>query len=211
MIITKLERQKRNSTRISVYLDDEFAFGVNDEAVYRFGLHKGMKLDETRRAEIEQYDQRVQAKRVAERYIGARMRSEREVRQRLRQKEFSEDVIDETLESFRRVRLIDDRAFAEAWVRDRLLLRPRAPSLLRAELRRKGIASEIIEDVLSARFDEGDVESLAFDMAAQYRRAHPSLAPDALKRRLAGYLQRKGFSAGVAYRAVEDREDREDR
>ncbi|MBN1448926.1 MAG: RecX family transcriptional regulator, partial [Bacteroidetes bacterium] len=168
MVITKIERQKKNRHRVSVYLDGDFAFGLNDEAVYRFGLHKGMELDDARRAEIERYDQGVQAKRVAERYIGMRMRSEREVRQRLREKEFPEEVIEETVEVFRRVRLIDDRSFAEAWVRDRLLLRPRAPALLRAELRRKGVAADIIEEVLAAQFDEGDVDALASEMAAQY-------------------------------------------
>ena len=100
MKITLLQRQKKNRHRVSVYLDGEFAFGLNDESVFRFGLRKGMELDAERQREIELYDQRVQAKRIAERYVAARMRSVQEVRKRLREKEIPDDVIEETVERF---------------------------------------------------------------------------------------------------------------
>lgn len=203
MKITLLERQKKNRHRVSVYLDGEFAFGLNDEAVFKFGLRKGMELDHQRRHEIELFDQRVQARRIAERYVGARMRSVKEVRQRLREKEIPEDVIDETVETFLRVRLLDDRAFAEAWIRDRLRLRPRAASLLRRELRQKGVQQEIIDEVLDHMIPEGDEEHIAQGLAEQYVRSHPSLEAPVLKRRLAGYLQRKGFAVSIVIRVVD--------
>ncbi|PLX32893.1 MAG: RecX family transcriptional regulator, partial [Ignavibacteria bacterium] len=203
MKITLLQRQKKNRHRVSVYLDGEFAFGLNDECVFKFGLHKGMELDAERQREIELYDQRVQAKRIAERYVGARMRSVQEVRKRLREKEISDDVIEETVETFLRVRLLDDTAFAEAWVRDRLRLRPRAASLLRRELRGKGVKQEIINDVLSRMIPEEDEEAIARKLAEQYVRSHPSLERLVLKRRLSGYLQRKGFAVSIVIRVVD--------
>ncbi len=203
MKITLLQRQKKNRHRVSVYLDGEFAFGLNDECVFKFGLHKGMELDAERQREIELYDQRVQAKRIAERYVGARMRSVQEVRKRLREKEISDDVIEETVETFLRVRLLDDTAFAEAWVRDRLRLRPRAASLLRRELRGKGVKQEIINDVLSRMIPEEDEEDIARKLAEQYVRSHPSLERLVLKRRLSGYLQRKGFAVSIVIRVVD--------
>jgi regulatory protein len=202
MNISRLQRQKKSRHRVSVYLDGEFAFGVNEEAVYRFGLHKGMEMDDVLQREIELYDQRIQAKRIAERFIAARMRSVMEVRKRLREKEVSEEVIDETVETFQRVRLLDDTAFAEVWVRDRLLLRPRAASLLRRELRGKGVAQDIIDAVLQQQFSEGDEEDIAHRLAEHYVRTHPHLENLVLKRRLAGFLQRKGFTASTTYSAV---------
>ena len=202
MIITRLERQKKRRHRVSVYLDGDFAFGCNDEAVYRFGLHKGMELDEAKRREVEEYDQRVQAKLAAERLIGTRMRSASELRQRLREKEYTPEIIEETIATFTRVGLIDDRAFAEAFVRDRLRLRPRAASMLRRELRQRGVAQEIIDAVLDAQFEEGDEDTLARTMAEAYVRAHDRLEKEVLKRRLAGYLQRKGFSGSLVYQTI---------
>jgi regulatory protein len=209
MVITRLERQKKRRHRVSVYLDGDFAFGCSDEVVYRFGLHKGMEVDDARRREIEDYDNRVQAKLAAERLVGTRMRSEKELRQRLKEKEYPPDIIDETIATFTRIGLIDDRAFAEAFVRDRMRMRPRAAALLRRELRQRGIAAEIIDAVLVAHFEEESEEELARRMAESYLRAHPRLEPLVLKRRLAGYLQRKGFGAGLAYRVVQGLLDRE--
>jgi len=204
MVITRLERQKKRRHRVSVYLDGDFAFGCNEEVIFRFGLHKGMELDDAKRREVEDYDNRVQAKLAAERLVGARMRSEQELRRRLKDKEYPEDIIDETIATFTRVGLIDDRAFAEAFVRDRLRLRPRAASLLRRELRQRGIAKDIIDDVLAAQFEEHDENELARGMAEAYLRSHPRLERLVLKRRLAGFLQRKGFPAGMVYQIVND-------
>jgi regulatory protein len=202
MTITSIQRQKKNRHRVSVYLDGEFAFGVNDDAVYRFGLHKGMILDEERRAEIERYDNLVQAKLAAERLLGVRMRSERELRQRLLQKGFPAEAVDETIAVFLRVHLLDDAEFARLWVRDRLRLRPRSSAFLRRELRLKGVRDDIITQVLSEAFEEKEDIDVARELAAAYRRKHPGLDADVLKRRLAGFLQRKGYSASVVYDVV---------
>lgn len=202
MTITSIQRQKKNRHRVSVYLDGEFAFGVNDDAVYRFGLHKGMILDEERRAEIERYDNLVQAKLAAERLLGVRMRSEREVRQRLLQKGFPPEAVDETINVFLRVHLLDDAEFARLWVRDRLRLRPRSSAFLRRELRTKGVRDDIITQVLSEAFEEKEDIDVARELAAAYRRKHPGLDADVLRRRLAGFLQRKGYSASVVYDVV---------
>lgn len=204
MKITGLERQKKNRHRVSVYLDGDFAFGVNEETVFRFGLHKGMELDEAVRADITREDQLVQAKLAAERLLAARMRSEQELRQRLRQKEFSPEVIDATIATFLRVHLLDDAEFARLWVRDRLRLRPRAASALRRELRAKGVREDIVTMVLHEAFEERQDIDVARDLAAAYRRKHPGISGDMLKRRLAGFLQRKGYSASVVYDVINE-------
>ncbi|MBR9975773.1 MAG: RecX family transcriptional regulator [Bacteroidetes bacterium] len=202
MTITSIQRQKKNRHRVSVYLDGEFAFGINDEAVYRFGLHKGMVLEDDRRAEIERYDNLVQSKLVAERLLGVRMRSERELRQRLLQKGFPPEAVDETIAVFLRVNLLDDAEFARLWVRDRLRLRPRSSSFLRRELRSKGVKDDIITQVLADAFEHKEDIDVARELAASYCRKHPSLEADVLKRRLVGFLQRKGYSASVVYDVV---------
>ncbi|MCB2203117.1 RecX family transcriptional regulator [bacterium] len=199
MLITRLERQKKRRHRVSVFLDGDFAFGCSEDTAFRFGMHKGMEIDEEKRQEIEDYDNRVQAKLAAERLIGTRMRSERELRRRLKEKEFPEEIIDETVSTFTRVGLLNDREFAEAFVRDRLLLRPRASSVLRRELRGHGIDGEIVDSVLAAHFNAETENELARDMADSYIRSHSSLDTPVLKRRLAGYLQRKGFRPSLVY------------
>jgi regulatory protein len=198
-IITSIERQKKNRHRVSVYLDGEFAFGLNDDAVFRFGLRKGMELGEELRAEIERFDNLVQAKLAAERLIAVRPRSEKELRQRLAIRGFPPDAIDEVVTTFLRVQLLNDLEFARSWVRDRLRLRPRAASALRRELRGKGIHDDIITRVLAEAFEEKEDLDVARQLAAAWCGKRSSLERDVLRRRLAGYLQRKGYSASVVY------------
>ncbi|MBR9979363.1 MAG: RecX family transcriptional regulator [Bacteroidetes bacterium] len=204
MIITSIERQKKNRRRVSLFLDGAFAFGVNEDVVYRYGLCKGMELGEPLRREIEEYDNRVQAKIVAERLIATRMRSEQEIREHLVLKGFPEEIADETINDFRRVRLLDDGEFARAWIRDRLRLRPRAAAMLRVELRRKGVADMLIDQALGELFADKDEAEIARELADSYCRKHPGLDGIVLKRRLASFLQRKGFSASVVYPVIEN-------
>ncbi|MBE0642637.1 MAG: RecX family transcriptional regulator [Bacteroidetes bacterium] len=204
MTITSIERQKKNRRRVSVFLDGEFAFGLNDDVVFRFGLHKGMTLDDALRRDIERFDNLVQAKLAAERLIALRMRSERELRQRLRQREFSEEAIEETIATFKRVNLLNDAEFARLWVRDRLALRPRSASMLRRELRGKGVHDDIIAEVLAEAFEDREEIDVARALAESYRRKHTTTTGDVLKRRLAGFLQRKGYSGAIVYEIVRE-------
>ncbi len=202
MIITSIERQKKNRRRVSIFLDGEFAFGMNEDAVFRFGLRKGMELDAALRAEIERYDAEVQAKLTAERFLATRMRSEKEVRGRLKRDAIPEDVIDQTIAAFRRVQLLDDAEFARVWVKDRLRLRPRSAAMLRRELRAKGVKDDVIALVLGEAFEVKEEADVARELAESYRRKHPGLEPEVLMRRLAGFLQRKGYSPALVYDVV---------
>ncbi len=200
--ITSLERQKRRRRRISVFLDGAFAFGVNEEAVLRFALHKGTDLSDELRRDIEEYDLRIQSKLFAERHIAARMRSELEIRQYLRRKDIPDAIIEETIDDFRRVRLLDDEEFARAWVRDRMRLKPKSTQLLRRELLAKGIAADIVEAVLTE--SEQDDPALAVELARIWVRRHRNPDMESARRRLAGYLQRRGFPASAAFTAVRE-------
>jgi regulatory protein len=94
--------------------------------------------------------------------------------------------------------LVDDAAFAEAWVENRRAFRPRGVAGLRAELRRKGVGTEQI-DLALAGYDE---------MAA----AHAALQPvirrwkidtwEEFRRRASGHLARRGFTFDTVSRVV---------
>jgi regulatory protein len=200
-IISDLKRQKRNRRRVSVFLNGEFLFGLNEDTVFRFGLHTGMQLDTRLQAEILRYDQLRQAKLLAERRIASRLRSELELRRYLQEKEIDAAVIDEALGDFRRLGLVDDGEYARAWIRDRMRLKPKSAAFLRKELKLKGIPEQHIENALA----ESDVDdsAVALQLAEAWMRRHTTLDAASARRRLAGFLQRRGFSASVAMRATD--------
>jgi regulatory protein len=201
--ITRLERQKRRRGRVSVFIDGEFSFGVNEESALRFGLCPGLEMDDSLTEALKSYDLFVQGKLLAERYLAARMRSEYEVRRYLSRKDIPDDVIEETISTFRRVRLLNDEEYARAFVRDRLRLKPKATSMLRRELHARGISRDIVDTVLEEEKPED--ASLVHELATQWLSRHRTPDNQTARRRLAGFLQRRGFSTSVIYDVLNEK------
>ena len=203
-VITSLERQKRDKRRVSVFLDGEFAFGVVDDIVYRFGLKEGLALDAETRERIAAANAVLEAKRDAERHLSRRLRAGKEVATFLRGKDYPESVIDTVLEDFIHARLIDDRLFAEAFVRDRLRFRPRSRSVIERELTSKGIEKNLARAVLSELLGDEAERDTALALGEKYLRLHASITDEDRKRRLFGFLQRKGYSASVVFSVLRE-------
>ena len=98
-------------------------------------------------------DTLVQAKSYVFRLLKIRFRSEKEVRDKLGQKGFSEPTVDEAVGYFRSIGLIDDRQFARRWIASRLN-KPFGVHRIRFELKEKGIAPEIIKQALDEKPDD---------------------------------------------------------
>jgi regulatory protein len=204
-VITRIERQKRNSRRVSVYLDDAFAFGIEEDVAYQHQLVKGRLVSQEFAALLMEQSARIEARRIAERLLSARMRSERELHTRLVRREIPPAVADSVIADLRRIGLLDDEAFARAYIADRMLLRPRSRQLLGRELKSKGVAPEIVERVLD-RLAGGEMEvENATAVLRKYLARQSSMDAGVSRRRVYAALVRRGFSADVirsAFRAA---------
>jgi regulatory protein len=130
-----------------------------------------------------------------------RPRSAEEIRQRLRQKNFSPQVIRETLDFLKERRFIDDAAFAQGWAADRLK-RPFGPRRIRLELRQKGVSPRIIEESLS-QAQAGYLEEKIVREIAEAKFARlKGVEPEKARRRLYGFLLRRGFSPEVVLEEI---------
>lgn len=195
--ITALKVQKRNRERVNVYIDGRFAFGL--AAIEAARLKVGQLLTDEEIARLKERDQVERAVQGALGLLSYRPRSEAEIRQRLREKGHDEATVAEVLARLRRVGLVDDRAFARYWVDNRFQFNPRGVFALRQELRQKGVDDATIEGVL-ATYDE---EAAAQRAAEEAARRLQHLDPAAFRRRLGGYLRRRGFSFALIRPLVE--------
>jgi len=141
------------------------------------------------------------------RLLTYRARSEREVRQRFQQRGAAPDLADAVVERLRHGGLIDDEAFAEAWVDSRRRAAPRGDRLLKQELARKGVARATIDAALGG---DADAQALARQAAAKKARALASEPEPVFVRRLTDFLLRRGFEyetvAGVVRELAAERE-----
>jgi regulatory protein len=198
-IITKLERQKRHPKRLSVFLDGEFAFGTDEEVVAQLGLsvYKQVEPETIRRAVEKEEEHKVLEKAL--RYLSFRNRSVKELRTFLLGKGYDPEVVSRTLTRLEEVGLVDDRAFAKAWVEVRVKSKGMGERLLERELCQKGIKKEAIRDAVKGL---GDEEERALSLALARVERLKGLDKETAKRRLAGFLQRKGYSGEVVYDVV---------
>lgn len=194
--ITALEIQARNKQRVNLFLDEVYAFSLTvDEAIH---LRKGQFLTEAGVAALQGEDAVQKAVEAGVNYLSYRPRSIKEVRVKLEEKATPE-VTERAIERLSALGYLDDQAFASMWVRDRLHFRPASPRALRQELRQKGIADDIIAEVLA----QVSVEETAYRaLQAQARRVR-NLSPRDAREKLTGFLARRGFNYGDARRAID--------
>lgn len=143
------------------------------------------------------------ARTILLRRLTAAPRTRADLRGDLLTRGIPEDVADRVLDRFVEVGLIDDAAFASMWVESRHRTRGAARSVLRQELRRKGVSPDLAELAVASVSTEAERER-AVELVRIKARGLMRLEPEARVRRLVGMLQRRGYSAGVAYGVVRE-------
>lgn len=149
-------------------------------------------------------DNRNEALKFAMKLIGLRRRSEAEIRERLREKGSDEALTKETVSELYRFGYLDDAAFAESYINDRIKFRPAGRFLIKMELQEKGIASAVIDEKLSALLGAEEELSLAKKLLEKKLRTSPPKDGDKMKAKLAFYLKSRGFSPQIINEAIRD-------
>jgi regulatory protein len=141
------------------------------------------------------------ARAICLRLLTGTPRTRKQLADALHKREIPEDVAEEVLSRFEEVGLINDGAFADAWVESRHHGRGLARRALARELRTKGVDSTLIDEAVS-QLDSEQEETTARELVARKLRSTRGLDRDKRLRRLAGMLARKGYSEGMALRVV---------
>jgi regulatory protein len=138
------------------------------------------------------------------RSTGMRPQTEAELRAKLRTREVPDEVADEALERARKLRAVDDAAFARAWVEDRGRVRGYGAARLRQELRRRKVPEDLVEQALATLEDRDEAASALALARGRAQRLPATLPPETVARRVAAFLMRRGYGPGVAERAARE-------
>lgn len=132
-----------------------------------------------------------------------RLRSENELRARLKQKGFSAELAESTVNFLKDKEFIDDRVFARGWVSSRLK-RPLGLRKIRQELVQKGLAKEVIQEALAQANEDYPESQIVSQLAKQRFSKLKSIAPLKAKARVYGYLMRRGFAPDIIQEAMKE-------
>ncbi len=205
--ITAIKPQKRKG-RFNIYIDKEFAFGIDEDTLVQEGLIVGKEISELEISELEEKGEIGKLYQKALHFLEYRPRSEREVKDYLKRKlatplrqgyggQAAEDVeitVERIIKQLKSHNYLNDEEFARWWVEQRRNSRnPRGIRVIQSELYRKGISRKIVEEVINT---ENNEEGLALKAAQKQlnRLKKPKTSNSwELKRKLTAYLSRRGF------------------
>jgi len=205
LILSKIERYK-DKRRYDIYIDGEQVLRIHEEVLIMFGLRTGDRLNDEIIENIRTSEEFVLAKEKAIAILSRRMRSEKELRDKLRIKEFHPEIIGKVIIYLRECGFIDDTKFAMTYTNHILSRKPAGKALLQRELRLKGISQTITNDTITKRLSDGDEDELARTAAQQFLKKHQrvntSIDEKIQRQKLTGFLARRGFSWQTIYRVL---------
>jgi regulatory protein len=203
--ITDISVQKKNTDRVNVFIDGQFAFGISAAVCFEERLGVGEEFSGQRIRELIEKDQIERLVNKALRFLSFRPRSEKELRGLLLRKGKLTEIkseeekaqyeisIEKTISKLKKIGQIDDASFASWWLEQRLRFKPTATYLIKRELLAKGLAKELVEQTLEGISREQEIE-LAKSAASKKLKSYRNLVPEKAKERLGVFLARRGFS-----------------
>nr|WP_037900449.1 recombination regulator RecX [Streptomyces sp. NRRL S-350] len=190
------------------FSEERRADGLPADGLPADGLHgeappgEGGRADRSSRKRAEEsVDPETRARDICLRLLTGAAKSRKQLADALRKREIPEEVAEEVLTRLEEVGLIDDAAFAAAWVESRHAVRGLSRRALAQELRTKGVAADLVEQAV-AQLDHDDETDAARALVERKLRSTRGLDPQVRMRRLVGMLARRGYSEGLAFRVV---------
>jgi regulatory protein len=197
--ITALKIQKRNQNRVNIFLDNEFAFGLFTINVAN--LKVGQLISQSAIDKLQHEDHIEEGYQKALRFISFKPRTQFEIRKKLSESEFSEEIINIVINKLVQKGYVNDFEFAQNWAENRSIYKPRSKKLISWELKNKKVNKEIIDEVIIGMVPD---EKLAVLASEKYARRLSGCDKYVFFRRLTGYLSRRGFSYSIVKPIVEE-------
>lgn len=196
--ITKIETQKKDDTRSSIFINGIFDFGMTQKAVKRYGLVEGMVLSEEGYNELMECIQLDKAKYYALDYLSRNNKTEKQVRDKLIEKEYSLMIVDKVLEFLKKYNYVDDAYYARRYIESKAVYGKKSARQIQSQLYMKGITSINAFEVWE-RMEELEEENVTYFL--EKYRYNRSLDYQE-KRKIVSRIMNKGFSYQIIQQSI---------
>jgi regulatory protein len=218
MKVTQLSSQKKNPSRVNLYIDDEFFCGLSLDAVAKFGIYQGREIEESELEEILMDELKSRFLQRAMSYISRGIKTEFQMRRYLKtlsiKKKGSwfvdirddqlQEIFDEVINKLKEYGYLDDEEFAFQFISSRIKNRPRGKRVLILELMSKGVNKELAEKKVNELVeDEYDVLKRVYEK--KYKGDKITIRDN----KKIDFLKRKGFDWDLIKRLIEDESEKQ--
>lgn len=201
MIVTDITRQIKNKEKYNIFLDGKFAFGLSMTDILYFKIEDGEEISDEKVSYIKDNLIYIKAQDTAMNYLGYKMRSGFEVRKKLSEKEFSEEIIEKVMMFLDKYNYINDKAYCISFMNERERLKPKGKYVLKMELIGKGIKESDIEDA----FLECDIDEIGGAVLLLEKKirnfSNDENIDEKERKRVFAFLQRRGYSYDIIKQA----------
>ncbi len=161
MKITKIEEQKKNKSRLSVFIDGEFSFGADNYTILSHHLSEGDEITESELSNIKNTAVFEDAKSYAARLISAKSYTVKAMKEKLRAHIGDEEIVEKTIDFLKEYKLLDDEDYARRYAHDLIHLKKYGIRQVKWKLHEKGIPDTITEEIIEElNFDDTISENL---------------------------------------------------
>lgn len=199
-MISKITPQKRQG-RYNIFINDTFAFGVDEEVLLKFNLTKGFHITKELQEKIESEESYYKAYQRTLNYLTYSLRSEKQIRDYLRKHEVDQ-YSDRMVEHFKKLKLLDDLNYAESYVRTMANVNRKGPRNVEMDLKQRGIADDKIMTALEEYSYEQELENAYFLAEKRWRRTKKDSRVQAIQK-VKQYLVGKGYSFEIADEVID--------
>lgn len=193
--ITSIEPQVKDKNRCNVYIDGRFYCGIKLEVAIKYHLKAGMHIEKSQLDEIQLETEKSQAMDKAMTHLSATMKTERQMRDFLAKKGYTEAVCDYVIEKLQYYKFVDDYSYCTAYVKS---VSGKGKRAIEADLIKRKANKDAISSALE---DYEEDENDAFEILQKYLRGKEINKVNVLKGYK--YLLSKGFGYDTAKSATE--------
>jgi len=197
--ISKVEPQKKNKNRCSIYIDGEFRFGLTKELALKHDLKEGDEISETEIKDILLQEEKEKIRNRAFKILHFRQRSIRELRKRLISIGFDAPLVDDVIEELRADNTLNDEQFVQAFIGDYTTLKPKGNKFIVRELLKHGIAKDIILELIETRDERTLIMRFIEKKLSHFDKTKPKERQKMIRR-----LLYHGFTPDIIYDVINE-------
>lgn len=194
IIISKIEQQKKNSKRYSLFAGDDFIIGISEQCLLEFNIQRGMELSPESLSKIQIRENLIAAREQSWRYLSRRPHSTKEMRDKLSIKKYTKDIIDEIISDLTDKDYLNDHSFSKELITDEIKYKRSGPLLIKSKLFKKGIPVNIFEPLINQHYPTEYQSENCLQLAKKKQKLIDKLDRKAQQVKLGNYLQQKGFT-----------------
>lgn len=191
MTVTKIEAVPNSKNKYKIYVDEQFAFVLYKGELSRYRLEAGNEIEDMVYGNIMEQVIFKRAKLRALHLLNAMGRTEKQLRQKLKENDYTEEIIERTLQYVKSFGYVNDFEYARSFILNRKDKKSRKELYL--QLSQKGVSSDVLDEIFEECYDDSSARE-AISIILQKKKYNPETATPKDTQKILSYLTRKGFS-----------------